>query len=204
MNNQNHLSKLNIEIIGNNNVENNETIENEIEGENNEVEEVDNTVGDNENNDIVNNTVEDNENEEDSSEGDNENNETGENEAEDDEGNIDTERVIIVEPSATANSIPNAVITRNDKVITGSSVIATGDIASMGDTKYTIVKKGDSTGDGYIKANDYLIIKDYIMETGTAKLEGAFEMAADVTGDNQVKANDYLKIKDHIMYGIDI
>ena len=186
------------EIIGNNNIGNNATIENEIEDENNKVEEeVNNTVEDNDNQNNVNNNVGDNENT------DGENNETGGNEAEDDEG-IDTERVIIVEPSATANSIPNAVITRNDKVITGSSVIATGDIASMGDTKYTIVKKGDSTGDGYVKANDYLIIKDYIMETGTAKLEGAFKMAADVTGDNQVKANDYLKIKDHIMYGIDI
>lgn len=188
----------------NNEVIENETIENEIEDENNKVEEEvnntvqdNNTVEDNDNQNNVNNNVGDNENT------DGENNETGGNEAEDDEG-IDTERVIIVEPSATANSIPNAVITRNDKVITGSSVIATGDIASMGDTKYTIVKKGDSTGDGYVKANDYLIIKDYIMETGTAKLEGAFKMAADVTGDNQVKANDYLKVKDHIMYGIDI
>ena len=89
-------------------------------------------------------------------------------------------------------------------MISGEQVIATGDIANMGGTKYTIVKKGDSTGDGYVKANDYLIIKDYIMETGTAKLEGAFKMAADVTGDNQVKANDYLKIKDHIMYGIEL
>ena len=32
----------------------------------------------------------------------------------------------------------------------------------MGGTKYTIVKKGDSTGDGYVKANDYLIIKDSV------------------------------------------
>ncbi len=188
------------EGIGNNNVENNETLENEIEDEVNDTVENDNTVEDN-----INNVVEDNETVGDNENVDGENNETGGNESEEDnEEGVDTERVIIVEHSATANSIPNAVITRNDKVITGSSVIATGDIASMGDTKYTIVKKGDSTGDGYIKANDYLIIKDYIMETGTAKLEGAFKMAADVTGDNQVKANDYLKIKDHIMYGIDI
>lgn len=195
-------SVVNNEIISND-IENNETIENETNEGNNNVsnenmveDEVNNTVENN--NTQEDNTVEDNENQ------DGENNETGENETEDEEGSIDTERVIIVEPSATANSIPNAVITRNDKVITGNSVIATGDIASMGNSKYTIVKKGDSTGDGYVKANDYLIIKDYIMETGTAKLEGAFKMAADVTGDNQVKANDYLKIKDHIMYEIDI
>ena len=122
----------------------------------------------------------------------------------DSEDDLETERIIIVESSATANSLPNATITRGDKVISGEQVIATGDIANMGGTKYTIVKKGDSTGDGYVKANDYLIIKDYIMETGTAKLEGAFKMAADVTGDSQVKENDYFKIKDHIMYGVEI
>ena len=83
-------------------------------------------------------------------------------------------------------------------------MVATGDIASIGDEKYTIVKKGDCNGDGYVKANDYLIIKDYIMETGTAKLQGAYKHAADVTGDSQVKANDYLKIKDHIMYGVEV
>ena len=183
---------LNNEVIDEDNTLNNEIIDEESNVLNNEVtDEIENSVIDNE---IVgDNTVED----------DNETEEPdiGDNEPDDGEDDLETERIIIVESSATANSLSNATITRGDKVISGEQVIATGDIANMGGTKYTIVKKGDSTGDGYVKANDYLIIKDYIMETGTAKLEGAFKMAADVTGDSQVKANDYLKIKDHIMYG---
>ena len=186
---------LNNEVIDEDNTLNNEIIDEESNVLNNEVtDEIENSVIDNE---IVgDNTVED----------DNETEEPdiGDNEPDDGEDDLETERIIIVESSATANSLSNATITRGDKLISGGQVIATGDIANMGGTKYTIVKKGDSTGDGYVKANDYLIIKDYIMETGTAKLEGAFKMAADVTGDSQVKANDYLKIKDHIMYGIEL
>ena len=186
---------LNNEVIDEDNTLNNEIIDEESNVLNNEViDEIENSVIDNEI--IGDNTVED----------DNETEEPdiGDNEPDDSEDDLETERIIIVESDATANSLSNATITRGDKLISGEQVIATGDIANMGGTKYTIVKKGDSTGDGYVKANDYLIIKDYIMETGTAKLEGAFKMAADVTGDSQVKANDYLKIKDHIMYGIEL
>lgn len=193
------------EIIEDNNVDN-EIVDDENNVLNNEVIDEDNTLN-NEVIDEIKNSVIDNEIVGDNTvEDDNETEEPdiGDNEPEDGEDDLETERIIIVESSATANSLSNATITRGDKVISGEQVIATGDIANMGGTKYTIVKKGDSTGDGYVKANDYLIIKDYIMETGTAKLEGAFKMAADVTGDSQVKANDYLKIKDHIMYGIEL
>ena len=193
------------EIIEDNNVDN-EIVDDENNVLNNEVIDEDNTLN-NEVIDEIKNSVIDNEIVGDNTvEDDNETEEPdiGDNEPEDGEDDLETERIIIVESSATANSLSNATITRGDKVISGEQVIATGDIANMSGTKYTIVKKGDSTGDGYVKANDYLIIKDYIMETGTAKLEGAFKMAADVTGDSQVKANDYLKIKDHIMYGVEI
>ena len=198
-------NEANNEIIEDNNVDN-EIVDDENNVLNNEVIDEDNTL----NNEVMNeieNSVIDNEIVGDNIiEDDNETEEPdiGDNEQDDGEDDLETERIIIVESSATANSLSNATITRGDKVISGEQVIATGDIANMGGTKYTIVKKGDSTGDGYVKANDYLIIKDYIMETGTAKLEGAFKMAADVTGDSQVKANDYLKIKDHIMYGVEI
>ena len=70
--------------------------------------------------------------------------------------------------------------------------------------QYTVVKKGDCSGDGYAKASDYLMIKDYIMGTGTAKLEGVYKKAADVKEDSEIKASDYLKIKDYIMYGVEI
>ncbi len=57
--------------------------------------------------------------------------------------------------------------------------------------------KGDTSGDGLVKSNDYLMIKDYIM--GKLQLNADQVAAADVSGDGQVKSNDYLMIKDYIM-----
>lgn len=177
------------------------TIENDIEEDNNNV--IDNEVI--EENEVINNEIINNEVIQDNEIINNEvvNNQVTDNEVEDG-GGVETQRIMIVEPKAVASSIKGAIITRGDKVITGSQMIATGDIATIGTEKYTIVKKGDCNGDGYIKSNDYLIIKDYIMGVGSAKLEGANKLAADVTGDGHVKANDYLKIKDHIMFDIEI
>ena len=80
----------------------------------------------------------------------------------------------------------------------------TGYILEIEKKQYIIVKSGDVNGDGYVKANDYLIIKDYIMGSQAVNLSNEFLKAADVTKDNKIKANDYLKIKDHIMLGTEI
>ena len=185
-------------VIEENQINNIENQTNEMDNE--IVNETNNEIIGNETNTEVNNVIEDNTIIPDNTVG---GNETEGGETEEDNG-IETDRVLIVEPKATASSIPNAIIKRKDTTITGNMMVATGDIATIEDIEYTIVKKGDCNGDGYVKANDYLIIKDYIMETGTAKLDGAYKIAADVTGDNLVKANDYLKIKDHIMYGVEV
>ena len=121
-----------------------------------------------------------------------------------DEDEIEENRILIVEPSAIVGSIEGAIVKRDEIVLNNNQLLATGDIATIGKEKYVIVKKGDCNGDGAVKANDYLIIKDYIMGVGSAKLEGVKKLAADVTGDGSVKANDYLKIKDHIMYGVEV
>ncbi len=57
--------------------------------------------------------------------------------------------------------------------------------------------RGDTSGDGLVKSNDYLMIKDYIM--GDFRLNDNQIKAADVSGDGLVKSNDYLMIKDYIM-----
>ena len=59
------------------------------------------------------------------------------------------------------------------------------------------VVKGDTNGDGEVKATDYMRIKNMIM--GTSKLSEAEERAADVNNDGEVKATDYMKIKNYIM-----
>ena len=90
---------------------------------------------------------------------------------------------------------------KDNKDKSASSVLATGDKLSLklnSSTKiYTIYIYGDVNGDGAARANDYLMIKDYIM--GKYSLSGIYEKAADVNKDGNVWANDYLMIKDYIM-----
>ncbi len=103
---------------------------------------------------------------------------------------------------------PNKVAKDLDGIVTKNGIetdeAGTGYKISINNIEYTIVKRGDANGDGYVKANDYLIIKDYIMGNIKANLLDEYLQAADVTNDKFVKANDYLKIKDHIMYNIDL
>lgn len=86
----------------------------------------------------------------------------------------------------------------NDKesgaMVTGDKVIVTVDSETK---NYEIVIYGDVTGDGKIKASDYLKIKNTIM--GTATLSGAYQEAADVDRNGKIKASDYLRIKNTIM-----
>lgn len=122
--------------------------------------------------------------------------------------NEETKQIIISE-NANFDHVKEKIgqdwyITRADGSTLDSNLAKTGDRLIKGDIIYTVVKTGDCNGDGYIKASDYLMIKDYIMGTGTAKLEGVYKDAADVTKDKEVKASDYLKIKDHIMYGVEV
>lgn len=90
---------------------------------------------------------------------------------------------------------------KNGKEKNANSTIATGDkiTITIGDNSktYEVYVYGDVNGDGKALSNDYLMVRDYIMEK--YKIEGVYKYAADVTKDNQVKSNDYLKIRDYIM-----
>ncbi len=61
-----------------------------------------------------------------------------------------------------------------------------------------IVVMGDVNGDGKIYANDYMRIKNQIMEV-SAPLVDAYALAADIDGNGEIFANDYMAIKNHIM-----
>ncbi len=62
---------------------------------------------------------------------------------------------------------------------------------------YTVVIKGDASGDGLIYATDYVLIKKHIM--GKKTLSGAYFYASDIDGDGNIFATDYVKIRNHIM-----
>lgn len=85
------------------------------------------------------------------------------------------------------------------KLVTGDKVT----IKSGNENKtYQIVIYGDVSGDGQIKATDYVLIKNNIM--GTKTLSGAYAKAADVNKDGKVKATDYVLIKNSIMNNVKI
>ena len=79
----------------------------------------------------------------------------------------------------------------------------TGDIVSTGDTfkvtlngvtkTYTVVIKGDVTGDGQVTSVDYARIKLYFLSKYS--LTGAYYKAGDVSGDGQITSIDYARVK---------
>ncbi len=91
----------------------------------------------------------------------------------------------------------------NNKELTDESLIGTGTTITFlreDNTEYdklTVIVYGDVNGDGYIFANDYVLIKNYIM--GEGDLTDIGMTAADVSRDTFVYANDYVLIKNYIM-----
>ncbi len=108
---------------------------------------------------------------------------------------------LVCEPDITVSNIvskaSDAVIKdANGKTVTSGN-IGTGYTIKYNGNTYTVVKMGDTNGDGEVKATDYMRIKNYIM--GSTSLISAQKQAADVNSDGNVKATDYMKIKNYIM-----
>ena len=122
----------------------------------------------------------------------------------------DSDNIITTEPNTTVNKLKekytNAVIIdKNGNEITGDTLVGTGAIIKIdGVEKYTIVKLGDVNGDGKIKASDYVLIKNHIMNPETSKLDQFQKKAADINKDKNIKASDYVLIKNYIMSGTPI
>ena len=110
---------------------------------------------------------------------------------------------IVTTPTVTASNIkskyPDAVIKRADGTdISGTSdLIGTGATITTGGKSYTVVKLGDTSGDGKITPSDYVKIKNKIM--GSNNLDESQTKAADVNRDGSVSPADYVKVKNNIM-----
>lgn len=96
---------------------------------------------------------------------------------------------LIIAPGTSIEQIEGATLE--------GEVLGTGAKITVNGTTYTLVVLGDVSGDGEIKAKDYMMIKNYIM--GTLNLNETEKKAADVSKDNEIKAKDYMVIKNHIM-----
>lgn len=122
---------------------------------------------------------------------------------------------IRIPPNTDASAIPSMINSMDGVTIVdangnekASGVLKTGDelrkrIHSTGDIDiYFFVLDGDVTGDGAVKANDYLVVKRMTMKSAT--LTGAALTAADVNADNNVNAKDYALIKRHVLKTYDL
>ena len=91
------------------------------------------------------------------------------------------------------------VYSGNSKVTTGA--IGTGMTvkvtSSAGTTSFTIVVKGDPSGDGKVNALDLLQMQKSIL--GQKSLNGSYSQAADVSGDGKVNALDLLQVQKNIL-----
>ena len=65
---------------------------------------------------------------------------------------------------------------------------------------YTIIIKGDTSGDGIVETNDVTMISKYLVR-GIGLTEDAYKKAADVTGDNIIETNDITKISKYLLRG---
>lgn len=124
---------------------------------------------------------------------------------------VENDIISKVEPETTVKDLCDKISTTyalevkraNGDVLGENDIVGTGTTINFKDTNgnvictYTIVIYGDINGDGYILANDYVLIKKHIMDDGG--LSGIKSTAADVNKDGDILANDYVLIKNHIM-----
>lgn len=86
----------------------------------------------------------------------------------------------------------------NGNIISNENAkVGTGAIVTVNGNTYTIIKIGDTDGDGEIMPSDYVKIKNKIM--GNNNMSDAQMKAADLDGDGQILPADYIKVKNHIM-----
>ena len=111
---------------------------------------------------------------------------------------------INITPSTTIDNLKqelgsNIKVKRSDGTSADSDVLRTGDIVTIDGKEYSIVKIGDSQGDGLINSADLLKIQKYLL--GISKLEegSAYYKASDANLDNTINSADLLKIQKFLL-----
>ena len=106
---------------------------------------------------------------------------------------------LIAKVRALDSSISIVVKKSNGTQVT-SGIIATGmtiSITTQGKTvNYSVVVRGDVSGDGKQSALDYVILRNYLDKKST--LNGAYLKSADSSRDGKVSALDYVVLRNHL------
>ena len=90
------------------------------------------------------------------------------------------------------NNNYNLLDSAGSDITTTTNVVGTNMKISIGGKEFTVVLKGDVSGDGEILSNDALLISRHL--TYIRRLDEAQTLAADVSGDGDVLSNDALLI----------
>lgn len=92
------------------------------------------------------------------------------------------------------------VVKKADGTQITSGIVATGmqmTITTNGSTvNYTIVIRGDISGDGRLSAIDYVMVRNYL--DGARALSGAYLKSADTNSDGKASALDYVILRNHL------
>lgn len=117
--------------------------------------------------------------------------------------------ITAIKPETDANTIINniksvgglATITNAKGTNITNGVIGTGfkiNIKNANDSvTYTVVIKGDTSGDGKINAQDLLQIQKNIL--GSYNLVNEYKLSADTSGDGKINAQDLLQVQKNIL-----
>ena len=96
------------------------------------------------------------------------------------------------------SKVGNGAIAIRDGVnMDSNTTLGTADVLKIAGNSYRIIVYGDATGDGKVNAQDYVKLRNYIMQSSS--LSGSFKEAADVNNDGTVNAMDYVNIRNYIM-----
>ncbi len=106
-----------------------------------------------------------------------------------------------INPGTSLDEIKNKINALGGTVTSSNNTVGTGTkiTVSNGSSKsdFTLIIKGDTSGDGVINALDLLQIQKNIL--GLYNLDGAYKKAADPSGDGNVNALDLLQVQKNIL-----
>ena len=118
----------------------------------------------------------------------------------------ETQKIITVSPDAIAQDILDA-FGGKAKIVRADNNYLNGPQDSMStgfkvEDKYTVIKKGDSTGDGKVDTADLLNVQKQLLSIFT--IEGIYKQAADTNNDNKIDTADLLSVQKKLLNISDI
>lgn len=115
---------------------------------------------------------------------------------------VSSNKIMGIEPGGSLDEFKNRINSLGGTVVsTSSNVLGTGNVIKISNgsstSDYTIVIKGDTSGDGIINALDLLQIQKSILSQ--YQLKDANLLAGDPSGDGKVDALDLLQVQKNIL-----